>query len=130
MDAPRTLREQLNRRFRWPRWLWIVPIISFAIAIIASTVAHIEPFVRFVLLTGSLVLLITGTAFGVWMIGRVSCPKCDSSLGAFVFGIMNRSNLKKIKFCPYCAVNLDDPLPKAPQPQPTEKDTPAKLAWK
>lgn len=57
------------------------------------------------------------------------CPKCMAKLGrtiamplAFSWG-----SGPKINFCPYCGVNLDEPLPHAPtQAQPVDPLNPIK----
>ncbi len=60
----------------------------------------------------------------------VKCPKCSRRLGQTIAMPVAFSGKKSApNFCPYCAVNLDDPMPGAPTP--TENvTTPDKLVWK
>jgi len=60
----------------------------------------------------------------------VKCPRCSRRLGqtiAMPVAFSGKNNAPN--FCPYCAANLDDPMPGASTPG-ENVTTPDKLVWK
>jgi len=112
MDA--TIRQYIKRRVWWCAACglggWLMFPLGGAIAKdLPKGLAQIAlPIVGFVMFGGAILAL-------QWI---VKCPKCLARLGrtvamplAFSWG-----SGPKINFCPYCGVNLDEPLPHAPSP--------------
>jgi hypothetical protein len=58
----------------------------------------------------------------------VKCPKCNAKLGRTIAMPLafNWGSGPKINFCPYCAVNLDEPLPRAAAAGPIQSQNPIK----
>src|SRR5579862_711163 len=134
MDAPRTIREAIQRQ--GPKR--IAPITGFVIAALGMAAFVLAghrtghsasfPVVPLVVAGVLLVLMVVGLRTSAKSL-RTKCPKCGNDLGVLVYLMQDTPRSKKINFCPYCAVNLDDPLPEAPAA--TENvTTPDKLIWK
>jgi len=133
MDTPRTIRDTIQHRARLPKWISISLGIGLAvIAVVARIVRRLPADTRPFLGIGVLALFvigIIGIIFSKRLNRGVSCPKCGASLGPFAMFMADTAKLKKINFCPYCAVNLDDPMPEAPA-SAENVTTPDKLVWK
>ena len=131
MDAPKTIRDEITRRSRVPRWISIAAGVGFAAVYIAlrSNALGLPAHTARVSSLGALILFVIATTLGTRLLRKAACPKCQSPLGAFAYFMTDTPKRKKINFCPYCAVNLDDPLPEAAAPA-ENVTTPDKLVWK
>jgi len=130
MDVPKTIRDSIQQSSRWPKWIGIcagisVGIIGGLLRTTRAIPANIRPF----LALGILLVFVIALVFSKRLGKGVTCPKCAAPLGAFAFMMQDTSKRKKINFCPYCAVSLDDPMPEAPTPA-ENVTTPDKLVWK
>jgi len=103
-----TLRGQIKRRMYWCLGIfacgWVVMVLGTELA------KSLPDVPREIIPVGGM-LLFGGAALAMhWL---VRCPKCEAKLArtiampvAFSWG-----SGPKIGFCPYCGVNLDQPLP-------------------
>lgn len=84
----------------------------------------------------SAVFVAFGVFFGaaIALMFFVRCPKCGAALGQltneFGFQWLQRGKSRQIKFCPYCGVSMDEPMPEAPAATSEDVTTPDKLTWK
>jgi len=100
-----TIRDYLKRRVRWCMGIAICGWVLIPLSMSANKVIP-EPFPQILgfLLFGGAILAMQRVA---------KCPKCKANLAktvampiAFEWG-----SGPKIGFCPYCGVNLDEPVP-------------------
>jgi hypothetical protein len=103
-----TIRAHIKRRVRWfmaigfLAWLLIPAWLGVA-------GDHQPPYVPFVAMA-----IFAAAALGLQFFVR--CPRCKTRLGQI--GIQVGVGILKptVNFCPYCGVNLDEPLPNAQAP--------------
>jgi hypothetical protein len=102
-----TIRQHLNRRIRWlgaaglGGWL----LVAAAAGLFSGHRSGGPPsplfFAGFALFGGAMLL-----------IQRVRCPKCSTPLGQIAtqmaFSLFRK---RKINYCPYCGVSLEEPMP-------------------
>jgi FtsH-binding integral membrane protein len=109
-----TIRNYVKRRVWWcaacgfAGWLMFALGASLAKTLPDGAPRAAIPVLGFVLFGGAILALQR----------IVRCPKCKSKLGqtiamplAFSWG-----SGPKINFCPYCGVNVDEPVPRAQSP--------------
>ena len=75
-----------------------------------------------------LVIGLIGIAATILMTTRIKCPKCGTRLGRFAARMGSTQRTRAI-YCPFCGVNLDQPLPEV-QTAAENVTTPDKLVWK
>ena len=132
MESTRTYRQEIQRQARPVRWIGIgigvvIAILVFGLRIYRS---HLPPVFGGLVALGTLVVIVIASLGSKSITRRVTCPKCKAVLGAFAYAMQDGKRWKKISFCPYCAVKLDDPMPDV-ELQPVENvTTPDKLIWK
>ena len=136
MEAPRTIRDAIQRQTRLPQAAAAAgfALIAFGtgavLALHRSRSTHFPGIPVAMLVAGSVLFVVMLMALSVYgRRQRVNCPKCGADLGVFVYQMQDTSRTKRINFCPYCAVNLDDPMPQPPTPA-ENVTTPDKLVWK
>jgi hypothetical protein len=102
-----TIRQYIKRRVLWGFGAFVgAGVISFALG---SLVAN-----RNLANAISLIAMFAGVV-GYLSALFIRCPKCRANLSltiaiptaAHIFG-------RKVQYCPYCAVSLDDPMPPRP----------------
>jgi hypothetical protein len=122
MDATTTIRQYIQRRVWWcagialAGWLTIALGSAFARSLPDGVPQAAIPILGFALFGGAILA----------MQRVLKCPKCNAQLGrtiampvAFSWG-----SGPKVNFCPFCGVNIDEPVP---QPQsPIESHNPIK----
>ena len=101
-----TIRGHIQRRVRWfmaigfLAWLLIPGWLAIARD-------HGQPYIPFVAMA-----IFASAALGLQLFVR--CPKCKIRLGQIGVQVGVGILKPKVNFCPYCGVNLDEPLPAAP----------------
>lgn len=125
MEKPKTIRMFIKRRV-WALTAvgftsWLLFALSAALSD-ATTRKHPPP----VLAVCAFVLFGAAALFlQLW----VRCPKCSRRLGQTIALPVAFGGMKAPNFCPYCGVDLDTPVEKAPTPA-ENVTTPDKLIWK
>jgi hypothetical protein len=131
MNSTRTYRDEIQRRARPVRWIGIgiaVAVVVF-VAVLRSSGGQLPRDIVQMAGLGFVVVLVMARLANRELRRRVLCPKCKGSLGYFTSALQDSKQGKRIKFCPHCAVDLDDPMPVAATPA-EEVTTPDKLVWK
>lgn len=97
-----TIRDVIRRR---TRQLLLIGLMGWLMFPAAAALGHKNRPVMPLFIVG-------GILFAVAVIGlqRVRCPKCAAPLGQFAMPIAIAWR-RKINFCPYCGVSLDEPAP-------------------
>lgn len=137
MDAPRTIRDQITRQTRGlplRAAAAVFPVAAIGmgafLALGRQRSAHSPDVPVAMLVAAGVLFVVMLMALSVYAKRqRAKCPKCGTDLGVLVYLMRDTPQRKSIKFCPYCAVNLDDPVPEAPPPA-DNVTTPDKLIWK
>jgi hypothetical protein len=99
-----TIRDYIKRRVRWTV---AIAVLGWILIPISAFLWHGQGNSAFTLL-GFLVFF-TAMVSMQWFL---RCPKCDARIGqtiAFAVGVTIGFGTSKVKFCPYCGVNLDTP---------------------
>lgn len=125
------IRDEISRQARSAKWSGFGFAIAVAIAVVVlrSNLLRLTPRAGPFLVLGLALVFAISIILKMRVIRRVTCPKCKGPLGAFSSAMTDSPRVKKINFCPYCGVNLDEPMPQAPTPA-EEVTTPDKLVWK
>jgi hypothetical protein len=122
--GPSTIRDDVKRQAAPRRWIGLVSVVAFGVGVVAalellivtglalSRQSGLLTRVQMFLVLGSALLFIVGTIAGARIARNIACPKCGERLGPFTLAMSDAPRRKKINYCPYCAVNLDDPVPK------------------
>jgi hypothetical protein len=131
VDAQKTIRDEIQRQARPAKWTGtaaIVLIIALAF-VLRSFGRQLSPRTLSLISLGTLTAIVLARLATNALVRRVMCPKCNAILGSFASTMQDSRRAKKINFCPYCAVNLDQPMPEAPTAA-ENVTTPDKLVWK
>jgi hypothetical protein len=104
-----TIRDRIKRRFRWPQALMTGGILVL-ILLRLSIRLHWDSMPAVLLLAiaggvGVIALLIGMTL----MFFSIKCPNCGGNLRNEAYRI-SRAWGKRVDFCPYCGIGLDQPL--------------------
>ena len=113
-----TARMQLNRRMRW-----------LGSAVYAGTALFVSGILLGLVLGQPPVLAISIPGFAAaWLasmagfyVGLLRCPWCRANLGALVMQHGVLAINRRVCFCPYCGVGLDEELPVETQSQSDER---------
>jgi hypothetical protein len=103
-----TIRGYIKRRVLWGFGAFFGSF--FVTSVLTTWIGTPGPSVVAVGAIGTLIGLV-----GYVSIVFIRCPKCRANMGltiaiptaAHIFG-------RKVQYCPYCAVSLDDPMPPRP----------------
>jgi hypothetical protein len=104
-----TIREHVKRRMWWcvgtavGGWLTIFAGTTLEKDLPGDIPRGVLPLVGFVLFFGAILAM-------NWL---VKCPKCKAKIGRTIAMPLTFSwgSGPKINYCPYCGVNLDEPMP-------------------
>jgi hypothetical protein len=100
-----TIREYVKRRRRLSERLLalasVLALVPLVIAVRMTRGPHPYLHAYFVALFASLAL----TCVAMTVVMRTTCPKCGKQL------VVPRPFGAQPNYCPYCAVNLDEPMP-------------------
>lgn len=98
-----TIRQYIKQRSRWGllgfvTFSVVTLLLSFdkqgTLAVVAGTVGSMAGLAAYV------------------SVFFLRCPKCKANIGtSIVVPTAFRLFGREVKYCPYCAVNLDDPMP-------------------
>jgi hypothetical protein len=105
-----TIRDYIKRRVRWLFGMGIVGWLMFPVSEFAG--GDRGPGAVSLAVVGMLVFAGAILALNYF----VKCPKCRANLGRTVAVpiALSFGSGPKVNFCPYCGVNLDEPMPHAP----------------
>jgi hypothetical protein len=96
-----TIRDVIKRRVRWFYGAAAAGFVLVMVGVGDKTPVPIE-LVAWALLFG-------GTFSAQWL---VQCPRCSTRLGQLAATIgFNWTKRRTVRFCPYCGVSLDEPVP-------------------
>jgi hypothetical protein len=100
-----TIRSQISRRKRKLLIITYSGIAFFILGMILSDRLELSPFWPFI---GFAVFLVSIMLYGFW---GMRCPRCKGNLGyvAMYYG-PPFSVSKKIKYCPFCGIDIDTEL--------------------
>ena len=126
-----TIRDEISRQARSAKWsgFGFAIAVAIVIAVLRSNLLRLTPRAGPFLVLGLALLFGISIFLKMRVVRRVTCPKCNGPLGVFSSAMTATPRVRKINFCPYCGVNLDEPMPQAPSPA-EEVTTPDKLVWK
>jgi hypothetical protein len=105
-----TMRDVLKRKIRW---LFGIGLGAWLMMPLGMAILRVDPQPHG---KAPPLLIIVGTVvFGaaILLIQRVKCPKCATPLGQIAPAIAF-SWRRRINYCPYCGVSLDEPVPHRP----------------
>lgn len=116
----KTIRKFIRRRVRLLAAAafggWLLVALSAALSS-----GHAQPHPPSVLMICGFVLF-GGAALllGLW----IRCPKCSRRLGQTIAVPVAFGGMKAPNFCPFCGVDLDQPMPTSPEPSEADAVTP------
>ena len=97
-----TIRQHLYRRVSFVTW----PAVAFMVIAVITLFVPPSDFLLNVVMASlvMLVLLLVGTLL------TLKCPSCGASLASLIgyLGPLRKVG-RKVKCCPFCAINLDEP---------------------
>jgi hypothetical protein len=97
-----TIRQYIKRRVRWAL------VAFFGLFAVTFFLPHEQ---------GALALTLgvvgtVGAMVAYFSVLFLKCPKCRANIGTtIVVPTAFRLFGREVKYCPYCAVNLDEPMP-------------------
>jgi hypothetical protein len=102
-----SMRDVLKRKIRW---LFAMGLGAWLMMPLGLAILHGDPQPHGN--TPPLLIIVGTVVFGAAMllIQRVKCPKCSTPLGQIASAIAFRWH-RRINYCPYCGVSLDEPVP-------------------
>lgn len=107
----RTIRDHLNKKIRV--WQFVPAIMLFASLVPLCFVKNHWPIIAFSALG---LVLIVGAAVTIIVYGRMRCPRCGNILMMVArdppWPIVRIP--KRIRYCPFCALDLDKEEPVEP----------------
>jgi hypothetical protein len=110
-----TIRQYIKRRVRWAAAAGLAGWLLFVMPI--WTMAHQSGAPPWAAFAG--ILLFGGAAL---VAARTPCPKCSARIGQEIAYRVGLPIFRKPpNFCPYCGVNLDEPMPQR-EPAPQSQD--------
>lgn len=127
MEKPRSIRDFIKLRVRilgaaaFGAWL----LFALSAALSDSAVPKHPPPV--LAICGFVLFGVAALLLQLW----VRCPKCSRRLGQTIALPVAFGGTKAPNYCPFCGVDLDQPMPG--RTEPSEADavtTPDKLVWK
>jgi hypothetical protein len=103
-QAHMTIRDYLRKKKR----AGIVVVIAYLVFFFSLPLLSPEPMPDW-LRWSWLLLIPCAPILGVWFQYSIRCPQCSSFLSTSI-SIGKLKILRPIRYCPYCAVDLDSPL--------------------
>ena len=100
-----TIREHLHQKVQHARNLKLAGLVVFGVGVaLAAKTGGQNHVVAGIAIAGFVVAFVVG----VFIQGKVCCPKCGRSVGKFLVRDENILLVwRPIDYCPYCGVSLD-----------------------
>jgi hypothetical protein len=99
-----TIRDYIKRRVRWG---FGIGFVSWLFVALSSTAGFFGPKAGYVPIIG-----VFGFMGAIVSFMFIRCPKCRTRIGQTIaMPAAMRLFGPQVKFCPYCGVSLDDPMP-------------------
>lgn len=99
-----TIRDVIKRRVRWISLIAVAGWLLFPLSMSQVQKGHPPPPLFFVGM-----LLFVGAILAIQFVVR--CPRCSAPLGQIALTIAFGWLRRRVNFCPYCGVSLDEPVP-------------------
>jgi ammonia channel protein AmtB len=96
-----TIRDEMRRKKRRLLIITWSGIALFILGILLSEKLGSTPLIPFV---GFAVFCVSITLYGYW---AMRCPHCKGNLGHFLYYGPPFSVSNKVKYCPFCGVDID-----------------------